>query len=192
MITYTASSQPRRGHGFNVATTSRAGYAEGKWQIIEGRIKLTIEHSMSDDRGSPAALVGEALFGGTVKFDVVLEPSPLLAGQFRGGTTVVRQMAVTHVTARCRGAAWQREAWDISAGVNWETKTLDLHASMFLNDSSGQWTCGTDGLDVVEIAEVGRLAVPAIIGSPQTFQVPRQDRNHETLTVTVLESPVAR
>jgi hypothetical protein len=34
-LTYTASAQPRRGHGIDLATTSRAGFAEGKWTISE-------------------------------------------------------------------------------------------------------------------------------------------------------------
>jgi hypothetical protein len=118
----------------------------------------------------------------------------VLAGQFRGSTTVVRQMVVTHITPGCRGSARQSEDWDVTAAVNAETKTLELHVSMYANDASGQIACAGGGgeLEVVEIAEVGRLAVPAIIGSPQTFQVPRDDGNHETVTVTVLESPVAR
>jgi hypothetical protein len=34
-LTYTAASQPRRGNGFGLVTTSRAGVAEGKWEIAE-------------------------------------------------------------------------------------------------------------------------------------------------------------
>lgn len=34
-ITYTASSKPRRGHGIELASLSRAGLGSGKWRIIE-------------------------------------------------------------------------------------------------------------------------------------------------------------
>jgi hypothetical protein len=34
-ITYTASSQPRRGHGLDIVTTSRAGIASGLWRIAD-------------------------------------------------------------------------------------------------------------------------------------------------------------
>jgi hypothetical protein len=45
-LTYTASSQPRRGYGFELATTSRAGNAEGRWRITDndGRWSGTITH----------------------------------------------------------------------------------------------------------------------------------------------------
>ncbi len=34
-LTYTASSQPRRGHGIRIETRSRAGFAGTRWRIIE-------------------------------------------------------------------------------------------------------------------------------------------------------------
>jgi hypothetical protein len=34
-LTYTASSQPRRGNGIELGTLSRAGIADGRWRIIE-------------------------------------------------------------------------------------------------------------------------------------------------------------
>lgn len=194
-LTYTAAAQPRRGHGIDLAATSRAGVGEGKWRITEGGIKLTIEHSLRDDRGTPGALMGEALFGGTVKFEITLAPFPALPGRFRGSTTVRRQLQVTHITPRCRGVAWQSEGWDITATIDTEQKSIELEPVMYPNDAAGQWTCvpgGTDELNVVETAEVERLVVPAVIGTPQTFEIPRADRDHETVTVTVLESPVVR
>ena len=34
-LTYTAAARPRRGHGVNIATLSRAGLAEGEWRILD-------------------------------------------------------------------------------------------------------------------------------------------------------------
>jgi len=35
VVTYTASAQPKRGHGIDLATASRAGMSLGQWQIVE-------------------------------------------------------------------------------------------------------------------------------------------------------------
>jgi hypothetical protein len=56
-LTYTASSRPRRGHGIDLATTSRAGNAAGQWRITdnEGRWSGTItvvETSISKSSGA--------------------------------------------------------------------------------------------------------------------------------------------
>src|SRR5688572_2830030 len=56
-LTYTASSAPRRGHGIDLATTSRAGNAVGKWRITDndGRWSGTItviETSSSTSSGA--------------------------------------------------------------------------------------------------------------------------------------------
>jgi len=34
-LTYTASARPRRGHGIDIATLSRAGLADGQWRILD-------------------------------------------------------------------------------------------------------------------------------------------------------------
>jgi hypothetical protein len=64
-LTYTASSQPRRGHGIDLATTSRAGVAGGRWAISErGRhewsgtitvIETTITQSSGEGDGGRGA-----------------------------------------------------------------------------------------------------------------------------------------
>jgi hypothetical protein len=48
-LTYTASARPRRGHGFELATTSRAGYATGQWRITDndGRWSGTVSWSLT-------------------------------------------------------------------------------------------------------------------------------------------------
>lgn len=193
---YTASPNPRPGHGFDVATFSRAGAAGAKWKIGDGLVKFTIEHRIWDDPGTPGALVGNALFDGTVRFDVTLAPFPRGPGEFLGKAAVVRQMRVGHVTPRCRGSASQSEDWNIIATVDAATRSLRLDASMYSRgDGVGTWTCvpgGPDDLVVDMASELQPLVVPATIGTPQNFVVNRPDGNHETITITVLASPVTR
>jgi hypothetical protein len=58
-LTYTASSAPRRGHGIDLATTSRAGNAVGKWRITDndgrwsGTISVTETSSSTSSGVSP-------------------------------------------------------------------------------------------------------------------------------------------
>ena len=56
-VTYTASAKPKRGHGFEIATLSRAGLGSGKWRIIEraryeGRFTQTDSASMGSGLGT--------------------------------------------------------------------------------------------------------------------------------------------
>jgi hypothetical protein len=56
-ITYTASAKPKRGHGFEIATLSRAGLGSGKWRIIEraryeGRFTQTDSATLGSGLGS--------------------------------------------------------------------------------------------------------------------------------------------
>lgn len=49
-LTYTASSRPRRGHGIDIATLSRAGLAEGQWRILDlGRFEGSFTQTDSAD-----------------------------------------------------------------------------------------------------------------------------------------------
>jgi hypothetical protein len=191
-LTYTASSQPRRGHGIQLFTTSRAGVAggeKGKWRIAERDIRLSIDSRIWDDPGTPAALVGEALFDGTVRFDVTLKPSAL-PGQFRGAARVVRAMRVSHMTGKCVGSATQSEEWDLIATIDVPTKSIRLSAAMYPSDGAGTW-CGEE-LDVSMQSEPQPLAIQAVIATPQNFRIARDDGRHETLMVTVLASPLGQ
>ena len=52
-LTYTASARPRRGHGIDIATLSRAGLAEGQWRILDpGRFEGSFTQTDSADVAS--------------------------------------------------------------------------------------------------------------------------------------------
>jgi hypothetical protein len=74
-FTYTASAQPQPGHGINIGAASRAGYADGKWRIGSGDVRLTIEHRRWDDVRTQRGQMRYALFDGTVRFDLTLPSS---------------------------------------------------------------------------------------------------------------------
>jgi hypothetical protein len=190
-LTYTASSQPRRGHGFELAATSRAGVAAGKWVITERDIRLSIESRIWDDRGSPRALVGEALFDGTVRLDVTLKPSPL-PGQFRGSATVERFTGVGHVSRQCLGSAKQSEEWDVIATIDAPNKSIRLSPTTYPSEGMGSWSCGQEPLTMFLASELQPMTIQAITGTPQSFRIPRDDDRHETFTVTVVASPVGQ
>jgi len=58
-VTYTASAKPKRGHGFEIATLSRAGLGSGKWRIIE-RARYEGSFTQTD-----SATMGSGLGSGT-------------------------------------------------------------------------------------------------------------------------------
>jgi hypothetical protein len=52
-LTYTASARPRRGHGIDIATLSRAGLAEGQWRILDlGKFEGSFTQTDSADLAS--------------------------------------------------------------------------------------------------------------------------------------------
>ncbi len=52
-LTYTASARPRRGHGIDIATLSRAGLAEGQWRILDlGKFEGTFTQTDTGDLAS--------------------------------------------------------------------------------------------------------------------------------------------
>src|SRR5512138_1589010 len=52
-LTYTASARPRRGHGIDIATLSRAGLAEGQWRILDlGKFEGTFTQTDTADLAS--------------------------------------------------------------------------------------------------------------------------------------------
>lgn len=193
-LTYTASSQPRPGHGFKAETVSRAGHAGAEWRIGEAVINLTIEHSLWEDISTPHAQAGWALFAGTVKFDITLtRVFQQIPGRFDGEATTVRPVRVYHVSQRCGGTGSQTELWRVIATVDDAAKSLRLDAKSFASDEVGEWNCATEREVSVSLSDrLEPLDVPAVIGRPQTFQIPRDDAKSETLTVTVLAAPVAR
>ncbi len=49
-LTYTASARPRRGHGIDIATLSRAGLADGQWRILDlGKFEGTFSQTDTAD-----------------------------------------------------------------------------------------------------------------------------------------------
>lgn len=189
-FTYTASAQPRRGQGFSVVAKSRAGAAAADWKIGDGDLKLTIEHRRWDDVGTPRGQAGYALFDGTVRFDLTL-PRSGFENQYRATTSIVRNMTVGHVK-QCRGTASQTEDWDVRVTADPVKKTLRVDANVYRGgDGRGQWG-GCGPLTIFPRSDPTPVELPAIIGQPQTFQIPRSDGNHETLTVTIVSSPLTR
>jgi len=52
-LTYTASARPRRGHGIDIATLSRAGLADGQWRILDlGRFEGSFTQTDTADLAS--------------------------------------------------------------------------------------------------------------------------------------------
>jgi hypothetical protein len=100
-------------------------------------------------------------------------------------------MTVSHVK-NCRGTASQSEEWDVRVTVDPERKILRVDPNVYRNgDGQGQWgNCAP--LTIFPRSDPTPVELPAIIGRPQTFQIPRSDGNHETLTVTIASSPVVQ
>jgi hypothetical protein len=189
-FTYSASSQPRRGQGFGIAALSRAGAAKGEWKIGDGDVKLTIEHRRWDNPTSPRSLGGWTQFDGTVRFDITLRPSGF-ENNYRSSTSIVRNMTIGHVK-NCRGTARQTEEWDVRATIDPEAKTIRVEPRVYEEgDGEGNWG-GCAPVTIFPKSDPTPVELPAVIGRPQTFQIVRRDGNFETLTVTILASPVTQ
>ena len=191
--TYTASANPRRGHGLDVLVrSSRAGVANAMWKIIEPSLVLAIEHRLADRHDTPHAQAGWALFDGTVTFDAALQPDPYWPGRNVAELAIVRSMTVGHITPQCTGTASQNEDWEIRGTVDPASATLALTVSMYPDgDGEGSWVCRglSDEVSVGMHSEFGHggapLTMPAATGSRQSFTASRNDGVDETLTITV-------
>jgi hypothetical protein len=74
-VTYTASSQPRRGHGIDLATASRAGIAEAKWLIAESdTYELRFDSTITSRNPDEAV---QSIATGTIRLSGSNKISPL-------------------------------------------------------------------------------------------------------------------
>ena len=186
---YTAPQERRPPRGFEVFGSSRAGSASGEWRALDG-LKLVIEHRLASRRDTPSARLGMALYDGTVRFELRLEPFPTLTGEFRGETTVVRQFSVGHITPRCAGQGSQTETWRANASVDAATGTMKLGLAMFSDELDAFWVCDGQQDEVtspfrsaLKLVETP-MTMPSRSGSRQTF-TPSGPLFQETLTVTI-------
>lgn len=193
---YRAPSAPKRASGFRVARVrSRAGMADAEW-LLSDAFKISIEHRIWDDTSTAYGAMGHALFSGTVKFDVVLtSPTQDALTVLRGESNVRRDLQVTHVTSKCRGAGFQDETWRIFASVEPETRTVQLHMGFIEEAAHATWQCTNDRepreLSVVLFNEVESVRMSALAGSTMevSMRQGRENRN-ELLKVKILTSPV--
>ncbi len=183
------SSDPKEGDGMLVHAWSAAGIAKDHWKIRTG-LKLAIEHRIGSRRDTPSAKLGMALFDGTVRFELRLEPFPTIPGRFDGETTVTREMVVGHITPKCAGRATQVELWSISAELDSTAGNLRLHVTPINEHGEGFWVCTMVGRDELSV-HVGSefdyqdvLTMPSRSGSRQQFSR-RGAEFEETLTVTI-------
>lgn len=184
-----SSGAPQEGDGMLVHAWSAGGRAQEHWKIRTG-LKLAIEHRIGSRRDTPSAKIGMALFEGTVRFDLPLEPFSTIPGRFDGETSVTREMVVGHVTPKCAGRATQVELWRITAEVDSTAGQLRLHVNPINEHGEGSWVCHPGGQDELSV-HVGSefdyqdvLTMPSRSGSRQQFSR-RGVEFEETLTVTI-------
>lgn len=184
-----SSSTPKEGDGMRVHAWSAAGIAQEHWKIRTG-LKLAIEHRLQSRRDTPHALGGWALYDGTVRFEISLDPFPTLPGEYRGETAVVRQFSVGHITPRCTGQGSQTETWRVNATVDAAAGTMKLGLAMFSDGLSAYWICDGKRSEVtsrfrsaLKLVETP-LTMPSRSGSRQTF-TPSGPLFQETLTVAI-------
>lgn len=186
---YTAPQERRPPRGFEAFGISRAGIAGGEWRALDS-LKLAIEHRLLSRRDTPQARLGMALYDGTVRFEIKLEPFPTLPGEFRGETTVVRPFSVGHITPRCAGQGTQTETWRVNATVDATAGTMKLGLALFSDELTAFWVCDGHRSEVtspfrsaLRLVEAP-LTMPSRSGSRQTF-TPSGPLFQETLTVTI-------
>ncbi|MGH8241849.1 MAG: hypothetical protein ACRETY_00705 [Steroidobacteraceae bacterium] len=188
-IRYTASAQPKRGHGFKISALTRAGIiGDAEWHVTDA-LRLAIEHRIVGRRDTPAAKIGEAVFDGDVRFEMQLAPFPGMPGGFRGKTRVRRDLRVGHVLPQCGGSASQHEEWDVIAHLDAASETLKLEFGIYPENGVGSWTCrgATAELDVYVASEFSAqrsVALSSRSGTQQQFSLTGAE-SQETLIVTV-------
>ncbi len=172
-----------------VEAGSAGGVAKQHWKIRTG-LNLTIEHRIASRRDTPSAQLGDALFDGTVRFDILLKPFPTIPGRFDGEATVTRDMVVGHISPRCAGRATQEELWRVSAEVDSQAGNLRLHVMSGATPGEGFWVCSPVGRDELsfnvasEFGDSDIFAMPSRSGTRQQFSR-RGLEYEETLTVIV-------
>lgn len=191
LIHYVArsSSAPQDGDGVRVEVWSAAGYAREIWKVRTA-LNLAIEHRIGTRRDTLAAKGGWAIFDGTARFDLRLNPSAAVPGEFEGTTTFTRNLVVSHVTPKCTGRASQVEVWRVVAEVAPGSGNLQVHVDSYVESGEGWWSCGLGDRDELNVHVYSEfdypdtLTMPAASGTRRQFSR-RGDEFEETLTVSI-------
>jgi hypothetical protein len=189
-LTYTAPATPEYPFGIEMRTEkSRAGIGDGRWRAL-GTMAVTIEHQIAGRRDTPAAMAGQALFDGTARLEIRLEPFPQIPNHFTGEATVARPMTVGHITGKCTGSATQSEIWKIVAELDANSETLILRIANFPTEGHGFWQCPPYVREELLVHVTSELADRPLVkmssraGTRQEFSSAGYDFR-ETLIVTV-------
>ena len=197
-FTYQAPAKRVKHSGFRVDVLSRAGTAEGEWEVVPHGLRLRIQHRIADDPASSGGRVGNALFDGAVQFDASLEPMGVWEGEsrFAADISVVRPIKVGHVDGphqSCSGTASQTEDWQLRASMNAKTQSIRLLFGYVTSDESGTGggrNCGeAKELHIALFGELKQVVMPASSGARKEVSHASISKTREWLTVTVLESP---
>lgn len=162
-------------------------------------IALEIRHRLYTDPQSKSARAGFAQFDGTVVIDVLLQKEdgpgdPI----YRDELTVLRPLVVRHVTPsflKCAGSGKREEYWTVTARVDEEKQSMQLHFSFTEEAEEAEWTCtgpgysNTDTLNVDVHGMLKTLNMPVASGSVGEASE-RGVKAIESITVTVVDSPV--
>ena len=167
---------------------------------VEG-IALEIRHRLYTDPQSKSSQAGYAQFDGTIVFDAALQREE---GEgtaiYRGDFTVVRPVEVRHTKPsfwKCAGSGEREESWRISAFVDEEKESMQLHFSFVEDAEEASWTCTAKGHTTTDPVNID------VSGIIKTFTMSTKsgsvgeisDRNLkaiESFTITVIDSPVGQ
>jgi hypothetical protein len=104
-------------------------------------IVLEVHHRIKADP-PPQSNIGQALFDGAVRFEVLLEP--YAEGWFRGEIDMVRPMVVGHVRPaahQCSGSGSQLEHWLVTAQVDPKSESMTVQFGYITSNEQASWTC---------------------------------------------------
>ena len=104
-------------------------------------IVLEVHHRIKADP-PPQSNIGQALFDGAVRFEVLLEP--YAEGWFRGEIDMVRPLVVGHVRPaahQCSGSGSQLEHWLVTAQVDPKSESMTVQFGYITSNEQASWIC---------------------------------------------------
>lgn len=157
-------------------------------------IVLEVHHLIKADP-PPRSNIGQALFDGSVQFEILLQPHPHAEGLFLGEVDVVRPMIVRHVRPAansCSGSGSQTEHWLVTAHVDPKSESMTVEFGYVTSKEQASWTCtgpagtSTDKLYVDLPGNLESLQMSLKTGSKKHIGG-RYNDFLESLSMTVVE-----
>jgi hypothetical protein len=174
-LTYTASLQPRRGNGIQLATTSRAGNAVGQWRITDN----------------------EGRWSGTITVVDTLSSTSSGARPFDKGAHTLEETETTHVTVRVTDGVdpsgskahmsltgrlegrYQR----LKTYAGWVTSTCGSIKDRRMNNTSKETSTGSAAGDSPIVLTVSDDGTYTIAAPAQGLQIPVTGQMNASLEV---------